>query len=289
MNTRNFLKGALLSAVLAVTATGAMAGGSVTLKGETSGLALGAALPEGFYFLNTGAYLNRSNTGLEAIVSIPVLAWSTPWDLLGGHVEAYVAAPVDGIWGTAVSPGSSGFYNPAAFVGEAWNLGGGFHVSEFLGGYAPEKSGGLASNNWVFNTRTALTYLTNGWDFTAHAIYGVVGKNLTNNYQTTPDYFNLDLTAVKSLGKWEVGPVAYYSTNTSTSYTTPTANLSGANATYAGTGTVNGSQDDIAVGALVGYNFPGITLQLYLTREIEQDNQGGHDTMAFFRTIIPLQ
>ena len=54
--------------------------GSVTQPGETVGLAVGAPLPEGAYFVNTADWGCR-NTSPESTcvgVTIPVLAWATP-------------------------------------------------------------------------------------------------------------------------------------------------------------------------------------------------------------------
>ena len=59
----------------------------------------------------------------------------------------------------------------------------------------------------------AVTYNADNWDLTAHVIYGTTGDKLraepTNGLKDHPDYVNLDLTATKTLGKWEVGAVAF--------------------------------------------------------------------------------
>ena len=68
--------------------------GSVTQPGETVGLAVGAPLPEGLYFVNTGDWGNRSGVDTSVGVDIPVLAWSTPWTILGGRVQFLIAGPV---------------------------------------------------------------------------------------------------------------------------------------------------------------------------------------------------
>ena len=58
-----------------------------------------------------------------------------------------------------------------------------------------------------------ITYNADNWDLTAHVIYGIRGDNLAggplHNVKVAPDYLNLDLTATKTLGKWEVGVVAF--------------------------------------------------------------------------------
>ena len=70
--------------------------GSVTQPGETVGVAAGAPLPPGFYFVNTGDWGCR-NTSPDSTcvgVDIPVVAWSTPWTLLGARLQFLVATPV---------------------------------------------------------------------------------------------------------------------------------------------------------------------------------------------------
>ena len=76
------------------TAASALAG-SVTQPGETVGLAVGAPLPQGLYFVNTGDWGRRSDPADVSVgVDIPVLAWSTPWTILGGRVQFLLAGPV---------------------------------------------------------------------------------------------------------------------------------------------------------------------------------------------------
>ena len=243
---------------------------SMTEAGETLGLALGAPLPVGFYFLDTASYIHRSNKpDIDALVNIPVLVVSTPWTAFGGRIEAYAAFPED-VLNTA-GHYSSGAYNDALLVGEAWDLGHGLNFSNFIGGYAPMNSGGLASDNWAFNERAATTYFIDGWNLTSHIIYGVVGKDVRTGQQDMPDYLNYDLTAVKTLGKWSVGPVAYGS-----------ADLSGVSANTA-------RQSQAAMGALVGYNLGPAKFELYMTHDVYQTGYTGEDTRAFVRCTVPLK
>lgn len=263
---------ALVSAgagVLLFAAGGPALAGSVTEAGETVGLALGVPLPEGWYFLDTASYISRENKpDIEAFVNIPVIAWSTPWMFAGGRVEAYAAFPQDIL--NVGGHYSSGFYNDALLIGEAWDFGNGWNLSEFVGGYGPMDAGGLATNNWVFNNRTAVTYNANDWNLTAHVIYGVVGKDLRTNLQVTPDYVNYDLTAVKTFGKWTLGPVGYGSSDLSS----------------LGPGYVEQSQ--FALGGFVGYNFGPVTWQFYITHDLYENGYTGEDTRAFMRWVVPL-
>jgi outer membrane protein OmpA-like peptidoglycan-associated protein len=243
--------------------------GSVTEAGETVGLALGAPLPPGWYFVDTASYISRNNKpDIEAVVNIPVIAVSTPWQFAGGRIEAYAAFPEDilNVGGNY----SSGFYNIAFLVGEAWDFGNGWNFSNFVGGYTPMKANGLATNNWVFNERAAVTYLSNGWDLTAHVIYGKVGTDVVTGKQDTPDYINYDLTAVKTFGKWTIGPVGYGS-----------ADLSSLGPGYV-------EQSQFALGGLVGYDFGPLTFQIYITHDLTETGYTGEDTRAFLRWVVPL-
>ena len=82
---------------------------------------------------------------------------------------------------------------------------------------------------------------------------------------------NVDLTATKEFGKWQIGPVAYYSTDLNSP-------LEGYQ-----------RQRQLAVGGLVGYNFDnkGI-LQTNLTTEVYERNYGAADTRLWTRVIIPI-
>jgi len=105
-----FTKLMAVSALSFGIATSALAG-SVTQPGETVGLAVGAPLPEGLYFVNTTDWGNRSGVDTAVGVTIPVLAWATPWTLFGGRVQFLLAAPLAevGVHGTNYL---RGVYNP---------------------------------------------------------------------------------------------------------------------------------------------------------------------------------
>jgi len=305
------LAAVLFSGGEAVAGGAGTATGPVTEAGETIGLALGAALPPGLYFIDTASVVhNRSNTRsgfqsgatLDVMVNIPVVAWSTPWDFLGGHLEAYAALPeattsthgrtAGGADLSAAGKGlnGSGLYNPAFFVGEAWNLGNDFHFSNFVGFYAPVNQAGFSYANatndvWTFNERAALTYNGNGYNVTAHMIYGT--STSTSNPEMTSgsgvscavkscqraDYLNIDFAALKSLGNWEVGPVGYYTTDVSHT-----------------SDRLRGNRQ-IALGGFVGYNLGSVVAQTYVTQDLavsEGHLLGGTDTRVFFRLVAPI-
>ncbi len=239
--------------------------GSVTQPGETVGLAAGTPLPPGVYFVDTTDY---GNIGKEALgVTIPVIAWSTPVKLLGARVQLYTAFPLV----EASVPGAhvQGWYNPW-FAGQlAWDLGNDIGVSYLLGTY-PKLTSPVANDATTINQRFAISYTGNGYNLTANLILGNEVGNASEDAKKVPNYLNLDLTALKSFGKWSVGPVGYYSTDTNTPY-------SG----YA-------KQSQFAMGGMVGYDFGPVILQTYLTHAVTQTNYPGNDTRFWFRFIIPV-
>jgi hypothetical protein len=258
-----------LRCLIAVLAVGALLtplaafAGSVTQPGETVGLGTGAPLPEGWYALDTTDYGQRTPPSNEYVgATIPVVAWSTPYQLLGARVQLLVATPL--VEAGTSSSHVAGWYNPW-FAGQlAKSFGNNFNASYLLGVYAGVHSP-VADHSTSLNQRLGLTYTPGTYLFSANFIYGTQFSSRTN-----PDYLNIDLTATDSFGKWSVGPVGYYSTDTSSPY-----------GGYA-------RQSQFAVGALVGYNTGPVLLQAYLTRGVTQSNYGGNDTRFWVRILMPM-
>jgi hypothetical protein len=268
--------------------------GSVTQPGETIGIAAGAPLPPGLYVVNTGDWgcRNRSR-GLEDVclgVDIPVLAWSTPWHIVGGRLQFLFASPLLEA-GVAAGPFNdasytAGWYNPLASVQLAWDLGGGWGFSYLFGAYFGVDSGTAWSDTSI-NQRFAVSYTGNNWNLTANLIWGIHTDSTTDHPQLSPcpapafsgfggdfgcnpDFLNLDLTATKKFGKWELGPVAFGSWDVSSP--------------------VHGfpHQSQFALGGLVGYDFGPVILQAYVTTDVVQRNYDGYDTRLWTRVILPL-
>jgi hypothetical protein len=256
---------ALGCALSLATAAPALAG-SVTQPGETVGIAAGAPLPEGLYFVNTTDWGNRDGVDTSVGVDIPVLAWSTPWVILGARLQFLLATPVVEV-GVHNTDYVRGIYNPF-FAGQlAWDLGNGFGFSYALGAYFGVQTD-VGFDSTSLNQRFALSYTGNGWNLTANLIYGIQFDQLTTT--VNPDFLNLDLTATKKFGKWELGPVAFASTDVSDPFVG------------------YDRQSQIAVGGLVGYDFGPVTLQGYVTRDVYQRNYGGYDTRVWGRIIVPV-
>lgn len=266
MHCKSVLMGTAVAAFATFATATASFAGSVTQPGETVGEALGAPLPEGVYFVNTGSIGRRA--GSESGVNIPVLAWSTPLQIGGGRIALLAAAPELYVGGK--SSHSSGWYNPFLAGMISFDLGGGLGVSYLAGAYIGINGGDFGSgfNQHTFRQDIHVSYARDGWTAAANLIYGIVGDNRTTK-AGNPDYFNYDLSLTKAIDKWELGVVAFGSTDVN-----------------APSGTKKQSQ--FAVGGLVGYNFGPVITQVYVTRDIAQSNYGGYETRAWLRLIVPL-
>jgi Putative MetA-pathway of phenol degradation len=255
------------SGVLMVSTAVSALAGSVNEPGETVGLPTGAPLSPGLYFLDTVNWGVRSTSPNSALgVTIPALAWSTPWTFLGARVQFVVATPAaeEGVNHTNYA---DGLFNPF-FGGQlAWDLGAGFGFSYMLGGFAGVHTP-VSFDSASLNQRFALSYTADGWNLTANALWGIQAQAVTATLN--PNFLNVDLTATKKFGMWELGPVGFGSTD-----------LSSPIPTYL-------RQSQFALGGLVGYDFGPVILQAYLTRDVVEHNYGGFDTRAWGRIIIPL-
>jgi hypothetical protein len=235
------------SGVFTVSTVVSALAGSVNEPGSSVGLPAGAPLPPGFYFIDTASWGERStspNTGLG--VNIPVLAWSTPWTLLGARVQ-FLGAVIEDEVGVDHTNYAAGFFNPL-FAGQlAWDLGGGFGFTYTLGGFAGVNTS-VSFDTSSLNQQFALSYTANGWNLTANTIWGIQAQAVTATLN--PDFVNVDLTATKKFGKWELGAVGFGSSDVSSPI--PTYQR----------------QSQFALGGLVGYDFGTLVLQTFLTRDV---------------------
>ncbi|GJE10262.1 transporter [Methylobacterium longum] len=303
------------TAALALTApflavTGQAHAAAVTQPGEQVGLAPGLPLPEGFYAFDTFSWGRADRRdAAEVGVNIPFLIYASPLKILGARVEPVVAFPSVFINTHFPAPvpnrDVSTFYTP--FLGNifAWNLGGGLGVSYIAGAYLPygdRGSLGLGlrgtpllpqSASATLTQRVAATYvgdgslnlsaiLTYNRPFDAHGRFGgTVGTAI--GPIPVADQINLDLTATKKFGKFEIGAVAY-------GYTDLPVNRRDR--------LFSRFQRDgyIAAGGLVGYDFGRVILQTFVTREIVArdtlnaagQRQHNEETRGWFRVIVPF-
>jgi hypothetical protein len=259
--------------------------GSVTQPGETVGIATATPLPQGLYFVDTFDWGIRTTAPSTAVgVNIPVVAWSTPWTILGGRVQFLIATPEleAGVAGVPSPLYEYSWYNPWTFGQIAWNLGQGFSFSYGIGAYWKVDEA-LAWDSTSLNQRFGFAWTGYDWTLAANVIYGIEFNQFefapgsigalycpVAGFACNADFVNLDMSATHKFGKWEIGPVAYASWDVST----PVAGY--------------GRQSQLAVGALVGYDFGPVALQVYATRTVVQDNYNYYDSRFWARLIIPV-
>ena len=282
--------------VLSLCAAAPALAGSVTQPGETVGLNTGAPLPQGWYAINTVDWGCRNVNPQHVCtgLTIPVIAWSTPWTLFGGRVQLLAAWPAVevGVQRTSSPVGTlqgdyfNGMYNPAVFGQLAWDLGYGWGISYLIGAYF-DYSSPVAWSDTSLNQRFAISYTANDWAITANVIYGNHMNSTTDRPQLSgcpipvsvqfptglgcnPDFLNVDLTVGHSFGKWQVAWVGFGSWDL--------------NEPFLG----YQKQSQFAMGGLLGYDFGPVILQGYITSDVYEKNYGGHDIRGWARIILPL-
>ncbi len=320
----------------------------VTPPGEEAGLNAANPLPEGVYFINIygtgGDYLPLTDdTKSNLSFDVPVIAWATPWQIslfgFTGRFEVIAAAPIIDNVGVPYcgpvptnqstrTPGAfpcgtvgnlgvpptlggrdiTGWYNPFAEAGFAWDLGGGWGFSSFDGGYAPidNEFRLFGQDIWVYNNRSWIgwtgTLVPGGMKdccqeikatFALEFVLGFTGNPLDKKEvpeKTRPNYWNLNGTAYVTVGKWDVGLVGYYTTdleslafNGAVAQCSPNPNPH-----------LKCEQSRAGLGPLVEYDFPGIQVQASYTFDVYDENyrnlNGSKMEIQEFwlKTVIPL-
>jgi hypothetical protein len=272
---------AIGAAALAVSSTSALALSELP-AGVTTGIALGAALPEGVYDISIASYGSANSSLGNLAYSIPVwLIWSTPWSIAGGRIAFDTATGVADVWTAgSTANGTDSWLNTLVEASIAWNLHNGFNVSLRAGAWLPSTQAlpeTFARDYTAFQGGGSVSYIANGWNLTATGLYGSGHDGNGNSYGGTAasrgiaqnSWFNLDMTATKKLGKMEIGVVAYGSWDVDSKATDVWVK--------------NGSQakaKEFAVGGLVGYDFGSFIAQAKLTGDVEAENIIGRNATA---------
>jgi hypothetical protein len=304
---RNIVLGGVAALAIGGAASSALADESASfqnrLTGATIGLPLGALPPPGLYTGLETAYLGMGNgvatTGtfipggtkfvLPALAQAVPLLWVPGWNFLGA---SYGASVVQAFYnnnntGSATNQGGP-FSTPGALIATgnyttanttfnpitlSWNLGGGWFVSAAFNFMAPDgthtTTGGLFTPNpdyWTFEPALAVSYLANNWVASANFFYDIntqsKGLCCAAATVTSGNLFYGDLTVLYKFGKWSIGPVGNFEVQTTSDTNCPVPNALGICNTF-GYG---------AIGALVGYDFGPVDLQLWFTDAIASQN-----------------
>jgi hypothetical protein len=118
---------------------------------------------------------------------------------------------------------------------------------------------------WTFEPSIAFSYLGNNWVASANFFYDINTKSQgvccsQQSTITSGNYIYGDLTALYKLGKWSFGPVGYFE------YQTTNDTGSGCSVPNpANGGPMCGRVQKAAAGALVGYNFGPVDMQVWFT------------------------
>jgi hypothetical protein len=264
---------AIGAAALAVSSTAALALPELP-AGTTTGLALGAPLPEGVYDISIASYGSANSQLGNLSYAIPVwLIWSTPWQIAGGRIALDTATAVADVGApNGVGPlGGSvdSWLNTLVEGSIAWNLGNGWNASLRAGAWLPSTQAiptALGRDYTAFQGGGSVSYVANGWNLTATTLYGSGGKaNAGILAMSQNPWVNLDLTATKKLGKMEIGLIAYGTWDT--------------DSLGAGAGAMPKAKE-FAIGGLVGYDFGSFIAQAKLAGDVQAENIVGRGTAA---------
>jgi hypothetical protein len=221
-----------------------------------------------------------NHNGVQAAVDVQGFLFVPGWTFLGATYDAVIVQPW--VMDSVGSPlaGIPGFNNQAAGMHNtylvpvelSWKFGtSGFAVKTGLGLGVPDGTitGPTGLNNqgnpfWTFQPELILSYLKDGWNLSAAMYYEINTANTIDNY-TTGNIFHVDFTATKTIGKWTLGPVAYFAGQV-TNDKCPVGICTAFNPL----GTAGNAQrfNLWAVGGLVEYNFGPASASVWVTQEV---------------------
>jgi hypothetical protein len=226
------------------------------------------------YQANVAGPGNGGNTriGLQANVNTDGVLFVPGWTFLGGTYDAVIAQPFEDVSvGTPINAQLSGLFNTyIAPVELSWKLGdSGFRFKTGLGIYVPDgtetgalKAGNVGAPYWTFQPEAILSYLRDGWNLTA-AVYEEINTANSVSHYTSGNILHADFTATKTIGKWTLGPVAYYYGQVS-SDSCPVSCIATGESTL-----LHSNRFDVwAVGGLVGYDFGPASFSVWATQEV---------------------
>ena len=235
---------------------------SQLFPGVSTGIPLGAALPEGVWGVGIVTQGTRDIGGndLKVTATVPWFIWSTPWKVAGANLVFDTVTPYVDV-GMNDNGIASGWSNTFLDAQLKWNLGSGWFGGFQAGVYLPSSSD--TGRDWSsFQGVGAISYLGNGYNLSATMLYGT-GKD-----NKAPDWLNLDVTATKTFGKWELGAVGFMSRDLDDA--------------------IGYRARQIAIGPLVGYDFGKFKLQGKYTKTVSEKNYGGDDSRFWLTVVTPL-
>ncbi len=270
--------------VLAITGAQRADATLVGVPCETCGLELGKPLPQGLYLLDNENYGQRDGQNNRLGANIPLFVLSTPVEYYGARLEVIAAIPVfTHIDGATVS--RVDIYSAGLLFALAKDFGNGFNAY-ISAGPRTDDNFVNANRGVIADLRAAIGYSDHDTHLTISANYGGKFGGIVNGFTATGlptgqgDSIFFDYTATHTFNKLDLGVVGTFYND------------------ITGPGPRGQS---LSVGPLVGYDFGPLTVQAYVTREVEVrnggwglgpaypgTNNGGRETRGFFRLILPL-
>jgi hypothetical protein len=283
MNGKTLLAAAGIAALAVSPAFANEGPGAQTKAGVYIGASAGVPPPGIYMFDQVFTYQSNlagpgnggnPHIGLHASVATVGFLFVPGWTFLGGTYDAVIAQPsLDVSIGSPINAQFSGLFNTFLVPGElSWKLGtSGFVFKTGLGIYVPTgtetgafKLGNVGAPYYTFQPEAILSYLKDGWNLTA-AVYDEINTVNENTHYTSGDILHADFTVTKTIGKWTLGPVAYYYGQvTNDSCPVSCVAVYGGNQTLA-----NAQRTNVwAVGGIVGYDFGPASFSVWATQEV---------------------
>ena len=276
------------------------------LRGVNEGLPAGALPPPGVYGVLNNYWVSYTmrdrngksvgNTGLSALVEVPILLWSTGLKILGADYAVAIAQPFDYTnvgsgYGVGSGSGNWGTFNTILIPGQlAWTFGD-FHVKAGLTIYLDDASstmadivrgrrlnGGLPSGNGYTTIQPDLgfSWLHDGWNVSAdlHLAVPVDATTAPGYRYQSGNQFAADYTVTKTIDKWTFG-LGMHQEN----------QLNGD--TLNGRSVPNSTASNLGIGPLLGYQFGGINVMAEWNHNIYAQNDVAGEIFNL-RFVVPL-
>ena len=261
------------------------------LAGNSSGSSNGAS---------TGNFCvqapNHACAVLPALAQAVPLLWVPGWSWWGATYSAsvvqafYIYTTCNGTTNGDCNGGNSisngGFVYTNTFIQPinlSWKLGGGWFIGTAFAFTPPDgsRNGGQFTPNpdyWTFEPSIAFSYLGQNWVASANFFYDINTQSQSNCCSKQPitsgNALFGDFTAVYKVGKWSIGPVGYFETQT-------TADTGACNPVIGGVQQAFcGRYRTAAAGGLVGYDFGPVDLQVWVTDQFaSRDTPAGNGAL----------
>jgi hypothetical protein len=229
------------------------------------GATYSASVVEAFYIYTTcGGNTVTAGAGGAAVTNFGNGACNTGNPITGGgfvYTNLFVQ-PINLSW----KLGNSGW-----FIGTAFS---------FTAPTGSKNGGGFTPNPdyWTFEPSISFSYLGQNWVASANFFYDINSRSTSNCCSqtniTSGNALYGDLSAVYKVGKWSIGPVGYFETQT-------TADTGPCNPVVNGVvQNLCGRYRTFAAGGLVGYDFGPIDMQVWVTDQFaSQDTPAGNGAL----------